>query len=159
MTARRDALGLVVSILICFAAAGLGSLFTTPALGGWYLTLRKPAWTPPNAVFGPVWSLLYLSMAVAAWLVWRRAGTPGARRALALFALQLLLNVAWSALFFSAHLPGAAFAEIVLLELAILAAIVAFRPVSRAAAWLLVPYLLWVGFAAALNYSIWRLNA
>jgi tryptophan-rich sensory protein len=98
-------------------------------------------------------------MAIAAWLVWRRAGISGARLALVLFAIQLLFNVGWSAIFFSAHMPGVAFAEIILLWLMILATIVSFWPVSRAAGWLLLPYLLWVSFAAALNYSIWRLNA
>ncbi len=155
----RDVIGLAVAILICFGAAGLGSRFTTPSIAGWYATLLKPAWTPPSWIFGPVWSLLYLSMAVAAWLVWRKAGMAGARGALALFAVQLLLNVAWSAIFFGAHRPGLAFAEIVVLWLMILATVVWFRPVSRAAAWLLMPYLLWVAFAAALNFSIWRLNA
>lgn len=159
MITPRHAVGLAVAMLICFGAAGLGSLFTTPSIGGWYVTLRKPAWTPPNWVFGPVWSLLYLSMAIAAWLVWRRAGISGARLALVLFAIQLLFNVGWSAIFFSAHMPGVAFAEIILLWLMILATIVSFWPVSRAAGWLLLPYLLWVSFAAALNYSIWRLNA
>lgn len=159
MITSRGVIGLAVAIFICFGAAGLGSLFTTPSTGGWYLTLRKPAWTPPNWVFGPVWSLLYLSMAAAAWLVWRKSGMSGARLALVLFAVQLLFNVSWSAIFFSAHMPGLAFAEIVLLWLMILATIVSFWPVSRTAGWLLVPYLLWVAFAAALNYSIWRLNA
>jgi benzodiazapine receptor len=98
-------------------------------------------------------------MAIAAWLVWRRVGISGAKFPLMLFALQLALNISWSAIFFSAHLPGIAFAEIVLLWLTILATTVSFWPVSRAAGWLMVPYLLWVGFAAALNYAIWRLNA
>ncbi len=159
MITSRGVIGLAVAILICFGAAGLGSLFTTPSIGGWYLTLRKPAWTPPNWVFGPVWSLLYLSMAAAAWLVWRKSGMSGARLALVLFAVQLLFNVFWSAIFFSAHMPGVAFAEIVLLWLMILATTVSFWPVSQTAGWLMVPYLVWVAFAAALNYSIWRLNA
>ena len=159
MSILRQAVGLAVSIAICFGAAGLGSLFTTPSTGAWYVTLRKPAWTPPNWLFAPVWSVLYLGMAIAAWLVWRRAGVSGAKLPLVLFALQLVLNVCWSAIFFAAHLPGLAFAEIVLLWLLILAAAISFWPVSRAAGWLMVPYLLWVAFAAALNYSIWRLNA
>ncbi len=159
MTTFRHAIGLTISVLICFGAAGLGSLFTTPSVGGWYKTLSKPTWTPPNWVFGPVWSLLYLGMAIAAWLVWRSAGISGAKLPLAFFALQLAMNVSWSAIFFSAHMPSFAFAEIVLLWLVILATIVAFWPVSRAAGWLMLPYLLWVAFAAALNSSIWRLNA
>jgi len=159
MISPRQAIGLAVSIAVCFGAAGLGSLLTTPSIEGWYAALLKPAWTPPNWLFGPVWSALYLCMAIAAWLVWRRAGFSAAMPALVLFAAQLVLNVCWSAIFFWAHRPGLALAEIALLWLLILATIVAFRPLSRAAAWLMGPYLLWVAFAAALNYSIWRLNA
>ncbi|MEJ2007543.1 MAG: tryptophan-rich sensory protein [Acidobacteriota bacterium] len=159
MLSPRQAIGLAVSIGICFGAAGLGSSLTTPSIDGWYAALLKPSWTPPNWVFGPVWSALYLAMAIAAWLVWNRAGFSGARVALALFAAQLVLNVCWSAIFFWAHRPGFAFGEIILLWVLILATTVAFRPLSRAAAWLMVPYLFWVAFAAALNYSIWRLNA
>jgi translocator protein len=158
MITARHAVGLAVSLGICFGAAGLGSLFTTPSIGGWYVTLHKPWWIPPNWLFGPVWSVLYLSMAIAAWLVWRKGGVSGAKLALTLFALQLVLNVCWSAVFFSAHMPGVAFAEIVLLWLFILATVVSFWPISRVAGWLIVPYLLWVAFAAALNYAIWRLN-
>lgn len=159
MISHRQAIGLAVSIAVCFAAAGIGSLLTTPSIDGWYAALMKPSWTPPNWVFGPVWSALYLCMAIAAWLVWRRAGFPGAGLALALFAVQLVLNVAWSAIFFWAHRPGLAFAEIAFLWLTILATTLAFRPLSRAAAWLMSPYLLWVAYAATLNYGIWRLNA
>jgi len=158
MSMPRQAVGFVVSIAVCFGAAGIGSMLTAPSIGGWYAALLKPAWTPPNWLFGPVWSALYLAMAVAAWLVWRRVGFSGDRGALTLFAAQLVLNVCWSAIFFWAHRPGLAFAEIVLLWLLILATAVAFRPVSRAAAWLMAPYLVWVAFAAALNFSIWRLN-
>lgn len=158
MISLRDAIGLAVSIVICFAAAGIGSLLTTPSIEGWYAALQKPSWTPPGWVFGPVWTVLYLSMAIAAWLIWSRAGFSGATIALTLFAVQLVLNVCWSAIFFWAHRPGLAFAEIVLLWLLILATTVAFRRLSRAAAWLISPYLLWVTFAAVLNFGIWRLN-
>lgn len=159
MITPRHAIGLGVSIVVCFGAAGLGSLFTTPSIESWYVTLRKPLWTPPNWLFGPVWTALYLGMAIAAWLVWRRAGVSGGKLALTLFALQLVLNVCWSAIFFSAHMPGLAFADIVLLWLLILATVVSFWPISRVAGWLMVPYLLWVAFAAVLNYTIWRMNA
>jgi translocator protein len=159
MTLLQQTIGLVVSMAVCFGAAGIGSMLTTPSIGGWYATLAQPAWAPPNWVFGPVWSLLYLAMAIAAWLVWRRVGFPRAASALNLFAIQLVLNVCWSAIFFGLHRPGLAFAEILLLWLAILTTMVAFRSFSRAAAWLLAPYLLWVAFAAMLNFSIWRLNA
>ena len=155
----RDLIGLAVSLVICFGAAWLGSQFTTPSIPNWYAALHKPTWTPPNWLFAPVWTLLYLSMAIAAWLVWRKAGFGGAKLALGLFAFQLILNVCWSFFFFSAHRPGLAFAEIVLLWVFIAATLLAFLPLSRIAAWLLAPYLLWVGFAAALNFSIWRLNA
>jgi benzodiazapine receptor len=159
MSALRQAVGLAMSIAICFGAAGIGSLLTRPSIRGWYATLSKPWWTPPNWLFGPVWSALYLGMAVAAWLVWRRAGVSGAKLALTLFALQLVLNVCWSAIFFAMHRPGFAFAEIILLWLLILATLALFWPISRAAVWLMVPYLLWVAFAASLNYAVWRLNS
>lgn len=159
MTRLRQTIGLVVSMAVCFGAAAIGSMFTTPSIGGWYAALAKPAWTPPPWVFGPVWSLLYLAMAVAAWLVWRRVGFSRGASALNLFGVQLVLNVCWSAIFFGARRPDLAFAEILLLWLAILATMVAFRSLSRAAAWLLLPYLLWVAYAVALNFAIWRLNA
>jgi len=97
----------VVSIAVCFAAAGTGSLMTTPALRQWYPSLHKPAWTPPDGVFAPVWTVLYLTMAIAAWMVWRRRPSRDVAPALALFAVQLVLNVAWSGLFFGLHSPGA----------------------------------------------------
>ena len=154
----QQVLALALCLAICFAAAGIGSLFTASSVGGWYLALAKPWWTPPNWIFGPVWSTIYAMMAVAAWLVWRRKAQE-TRLALALFAIQLALNVAWSGLFFALRLPGAAFAEILLLWLAIGATTLAFGRISTAAALLFVPYFAWVGFAAILNLAIWRLNA
>jgi len=159
MTENRQAIALAVSLGVCLGAAGIGSILTTPSLHPWYATLRKPPWTPPNWLFGPVWTALYLGMAVAAWLVWRQAGFSPARLPLTLFALQLVLNVAWSGIFFGLRLPGAAFLEVVLLWLFILSTATAFWPVSRTASWLLVPYLTWVTYAAALNAAIWRMNA
>ena len=158
MITVRHTIGLAVSIVTCFGAAWLGSRLTTPSIAGWYAALRKPPWTPPNWIFGPVWSALYLSMAIAAWLVWRKLELPGAKLALLLFAIQLALNVGWSAIFFAVHRPDFAFAEIILLWLAILGTSVVFWPLSRAAGWLMVPYLAWVAFASTLNYAIWRLN-
>lgn len=149
--------GLIVFVAVCFGAAGVGSLYTNPSVDPWYAALTKPSWNPPNWVFGPVWTMLYLMMAVAAWLVWRRRGAA-AGVPLALFAAQLALNALWSYLFFGLHRPGLAFAEITLLWAAILATLLAFRRVVPLAAWLLVPYLLWVTFAAFLNFTIWRLN-
>ena len=148
---------LIVCIVVCLGAAGLGSLLTTPALRPWYADLNKPRWTPPNWLFGPVWTVLFIAMAIAAWLVWRRVGLTAAP--MQLFLLQLLFNVAWSALFFRLRSPGPAFAEIVLLWFAILATSIGFWGAVPAAGWLFLPYLIWVGYAAALNFSIWRLNS
>jgi len=127
--------------------------------GEWYAGLKKPAWNPPAWIFGPVWTTLYTMMALAAWLVWKRGGFVAQRKPLALFLTQLVLNAAWTPLFFGLHWPGIAFAEIVLLWLAIAATLAAFCVVSCTAAWLLVPYLGWVSFAAALNFELWRLNS
>jgi translocator protein len=151
----RSALALVGWLLACFAAAAIGGLFMP---GEWYASLKKPSWNPPSWIFGAVWTALYTMMAFAAWLVWQRGGFAAQRRPLSLFLVQLALNAAWTPLFFGLHWPGVAFAEIVLLWLAILATLVAFRPVSRAAAGLLAPYLVWVSFATVLNFILWRLN-
>jgi tryptophan-rich sensory protein len=139
----------------CFGAAAFGAQF---APGEWYAGLTRPSWNPPNWIFGPVWTVLYLLMAVSGWLVWRTAGFRGATGALACFAVQLLLNAAWSWLFFGLHRPGLAFAEIVVLWLAILATLLLFWKVRPLAGALLVPYLLWVSFAAVLNLTLWQLN-
>ena len=158
-SALQQVLGLAAFVLICFAAAGLGGLVTTPRIPTWYADLAKPAWTPPDRVFGPVWTALYLTMAFSAWLVWRQAGFAGARLPLALFAIQLVLNSLWSVLFFGLQSPGAAAVEIILLWAAILATLLAFWKRSNLAGALLVPYLAWVSFAALLNVAIWRMNA
>lgn len=152
-------IGLVAFLILCFAAAGIGGAVTTPKIPGWYATLAKPSWNPPNGVFGPVWSALYLGMAVAAWLVWRQGGLPGARLPLTLFGVQLLLNVLWSVIFFGLQNPSLAFGEVLILWAAIAATMVTFWRRSRVAGLLLAPYLAWVSFASALNFVIWRLNA
>ena len=149
---------LIFFLLLCYSGAGLGSIWTSSSVGTWYADLRKPSFNPPNWIFAPVWSALYLLMATSAWLVWRKAGWSGARFALALFFGQLTLNVAWSGLFFALRRPGMALIEIVFLLGTIVATIVAFRPVSGLAFWLMVPYALWVAFAALLSFKIWRLN-
>ena len=156
----RSALGLAVFVVVCFAVAGLGSLFTTPQVvdGGWYDTLNKPFFSPPSWLFGPVWTVLFLMIAAAGWLVWRRGGFSGARTAMGLFAAQLALNLLWSGVFFGLQAPGLGLVEILILWAAILATILAFRQKSLVAAFLLVPYLAWVTFAAALNAGIWLLN-
>jgi benzodiazapine receptor len=151
-------IGLLVLVILCFAVASLGELATTPNIPNWYAGLAKPSWTPPDWVFGPVWSVLYLSMAIAAWLVWRQAGLAGAAASTALFGIQLLLNALWSWLFFGLHSPSAASVDIVLLWTAIAATTVAFWLRSTVAGILFLPYLVWVSFASVLNLAIWRLN-
>ena len=164
---RRDAQAppgggsfVVLSLLLglCLGVGALGAWTTAGSVATWYPTLVKPAWNPPSWVFGPVWTALYLGMAVAAWLVWRAAGWRGSSRALGWFAAQLALNAAWSPLFFGLRSPAAAFLDIAALWVAIVATIAAFFRVSRPAAALLLPYLAWVSFAAALNAAIWRMN-
>jgi benzodiazapine receptor len=155
----RDLTVLVVLLTACFTAAALGAWFNVEPIRDWYPTLRKPTWTPPDWVFAPVWSILYLLMAVAAWLVWRRAGWPGSLTALVLFFVQLALNAVWSGLFFQLHSPGSAFLEILLLWCAIVATLWSFGRISGWAAGLFAPYLLWVTFATILNGTIWRMNS
>ena len=145
-------------LFICLGAAGLGAAATNLSVEDWYAALNKPSWNPPNWLFAPVWTTLYIGMAAAAWLVWRRNGLAAAWLPLLLFGVQLFLNSAWSALFFGMRSPGIAFIDIVLLWIAILATTVAFGRVSNLAATLMVPYLGWVTFATALNWSIWRMN-
>lgn len=153
-----DLLALGISGVVCFSAAGLGSLWTFPSLGNWYAELNKPSWNPPNRIFGPVWMTLYALMALSAWLVWRQRERIAIGWPLTLFAGQLILNAAWSGIFFAMHRPGLAFAEVIVLWLMILATTVSFWRVHRAASLLLVPYLAWVAFASVLNGTIWQLN-
>jgi tryptophan-rich sensory protein len=152
----KSAVALVVFLAIAYAVAAIGGASSGP--GEWYRSLVKPAWTPPPWIFGPAWGLLYTLMAVAAWLVWRRAGAAPIALPLGLYALQLVLNGLWSVLFFGLHSPGLAMVDIVLLWLAIVATTYAFWQVSTAAGILFLPYLLWVTLASTLNYAIWRLN-
>jgi translocator protein len=148
---------LTICIAVCLAAAGIGSVLTQPALKDWYVGLAKPAWTPPNWLFGPVWTILYIAMAFAAWLIWQRTNLTAVP--MQLFLVQLLLNVAWSAVFFTLRSPGAAFVEIVFMWGAILITTIAFLRIVPLAGWLMIPYLAWVTFAAGLNFAIWRLNS
>lgn len=146
---------LIGFLLLSFFAAAVGAIYPP---GEWYAGLVKPSWNPPNWVFGPVWTVLYFCIGLSGWLVWRRSGWRSAAPALVVYALQLILNAAWSWLFFGLHRPGLAFAEIVVLWIGILATVLMFKRLSRPAAWLLLPYLCWVGFAAALNLALWQLN-
>ena len=152
-----QSLGLVGWLIATFAAGSVGAIASARA-ATFYGQLSQPAWAPPAWVFGPVWSVLYVFMAVAAWLVWRKHGFRGARSALWLFIVQLFANALWTWLFFVLHRGALSLAEIALLWLLIAATISAFWPLQRLAALLLVPYLAWVSFASALTLSLWQLN-
>jgi tryptophan-rich sensory protein len=153
-----DILKLVASVILCQIAGFLGSLFTTPAIPTWYATLKKPFFTPPNWIFSPVWISLFILMGISLFFVWRRQGHPQLKKALIFFFVQLILNVLWSLAFFGLRLPLLGFIDIILLWIAILLTILHFLKVSKFAGVLLIPYLLWVGFATLLNLSLWILN-
>lgn len=150
-----DLIGLGAFVLACVAVASTGALFRP---GAWYESLAKPWWRPPNWLFGPAWTVLYLMIAVSGWLVWRKAGLAGAALPLAVYALQLAINAAWSWLFFGRRRMDLALVDVAALWLSIALMIALFAPISSTAAWLLVPYLGWVSFAAFLNFTMLRLN-
>ncbi len=151
-------LALIGLLVASFTASAIGGLATAANVRAWYPTLTKPEWNPPAWVFGPVWTLLYILMAVAAWRIWRRRDTPGARAALLGHGLQLVLNAGWSLLFFGLRSPGAALVEIVALWSLLAWLFLRFRRIDPIAGWLWLPYLLWVSFATVLNATIWHLN-
>jgi tryptophan-rich sensory protein len=157
VSAGRQITGLAGFLILVGLAAMVGGWFTSTSVGTWYEQLDKPAFSPPDWVFGPVWTALYLAMAVAAWLVWRRQEGPK-RVGLSLWGIQLVLNATWSALFFGLRAPGIALIELVALAVVIALTIAAFWRSSRPAAGLMAPYLAWVCFAGILNAAIWRLN-
>jgi benzodiazapine receptor len=155
----KDISKLVISIVACLAAGAIGSVFTRNAIPTWYATQAKPPFTPPNWLFAPVWTLLYILMGVAAFLVWRNGlKNRQVRMALTVFLIQLVLNVLWSVAFFGLESPMYGLIVISILWVAILVTIVLFFRISRGASFLMWPYLLWVSFAAVLNSSIWLLN-
>jgi translocator protein len=152
---RRPVLALVGWLALCFSASATAVFVSTD---GWYTSLAKPAWNPPAWIFGPVWTVLYATMAVAAWMVWRRGGWRAQTYPLLLFVVQWALNALWTPLFFGLQEPGLAFGAIVLLWAALAATLHAFHRVRPAAALLLLPYAAWLTFAVFLNYAIWRMN-
>ena len=153
----RQFIGLLGWLLLCFVASAIGAIASIQA-ESFYQQLTQPAWAPPAWVFGPVWTTLYAMMAISAWLVWRVDGFRAQSTALTLFLVQLAVNSLWSWLFFAWHLGSLSFIDIILLWLLIVLTLLAFWRVRVLAGLLLVPYLLWVSFAAVLNYSIWQLN-
>jgi benzodiazapine receptor len=156
---KSDTLKLVVSILLCQLAGVIGGLFTASSVNLWYATLTKPSFNPPNWIFSPVWITLYALMGVALFLVWRQGlQTDSVKSALIVFGLQLALNTLWSLLFFGLKMPFLALIEIVVLWSLILITLLKFKKISRLAGLLLIPYFLWVSFAAVLNFFLWYLN-
>lgn len=153
----RDIVKFVIILIICLAAGLFGSLLTAPAIPAWYSVLEKPFFTPPEWLFAPVWTFLYVLMSISATLVWR-SGHTETRNALGIFSVQLILNALWSWAFFGLRSPFAGLIEIIFLWIAILVTIKAFFRISRTAGYLLIPYILWVTLALLLNFFIWRLN-
>lgn len=157
LTPTRQVLGLASWLALTFVAAAIAGIPSINA-GAFYTQLVRPDWAPPASVFGPVWTVLYVLLGIAAWLVWREGGFRGARIALGLFLVQLALNALWSWLFFGWRRGALSFLDISLLLVSVLATAIAFWRVRPLAGWALVPYLMWVSYASALNYAIWRLN-
>jgi len=148
-----------IAITIPLAVGAASGFFTVTGVNSWYQTLNKPSWNPPGWVFGPVWTTLYIMMGIALFLVWTADTRAELKKiAIALFSVQLVLNFFWSFIFFNQQLVGWALVEIIAMWVFIVAAIFAFGHVSKVAAWLLVPYICWVSFAAMLNYTIWKMN-
>jgi len=154
-----EILKLVASVILCQLAGFLGSFFTTPSIPTWYATLKKPFFTPPNWIFSPVWTGLFILMGLSLYYLWRKPDHPKFTKALIFFFVQLILNILWSAAFFGFRAPFLGLMEIVFLWVAVLFTTLNFLKVSKFAGLLLIPYLLWVGFATLLNFSLWILNS
>jgi len=150
---------LLVFVIASLAAGRLGAAITEPALAGWYANLAKPDWTPPNIVFPVAWSLIFVIIGIAAWLVWKTAERGEARLPLTFFFAQLVINVLWSFCFFGQRDPFLGLVCLGALVVAVVFTTLAFQRVSRLAGWLFLPYLLWLGYAGALNFAIWQMNA
>ncbi|HEY1020075.1 MAG TPA: TspO/MBR family protein [Sediminibacterium sp.] len=149
---------LVLSVLFTVGIGSLGGIFTISEIPGWYAGLQKPSFNPPNWLFGPVWSMLYLLMGISFYLIWKQPVSTVRNVGLTLFVIQFILNFFWSIIFFNQHLIAAAFLEMVFMWIFILLTIIWFAKLSPTAAWLLVPYLCWVSFATVLTAAIWKLN-
>lgn len=156
---KINVIKLISAVAICEAAGAVGAIFTTPKISTWYAGLNKPSFNPPSWIFAPVWTALFFLMGMAFYFIWEAsAKNKKAKGALVIFGIQLALNILWSYLFFGLQNPFYAFIEIIILWLAIVASIIAFNKIDKKAAYLLLPYILWVSFAVFLNFSLWRLN-
>ncbi len=149
----------LVSIIVCLGAGFIGSFFTSPVIQGWYAGVIKPSFNPPSWIFGPVWTVLFIMMGIAAAIVWSKGlDDKAVKIALIVFIIHLVLNVLWSVFFFGMQNPGLAFIDIVILWLMIALVMYLFYMIDHRAGYILIPYILWVSFAAVLNFTIWRLN-
>jgi tryptophan-rich sensory protein len=153
-----DLIALAFFVTLCLGIGALGASVVATSVDTWYADLAKPSFTPPDRVFGPIWTAFYVLMAIAAWRVWRAADRDTRRGPLTLFALQLALTLGWTVVFFGLQKIGAAVATIIVLDVGVVVTTLAFRPIDRWAGLLMVPYLAWVAFATVLNIAIWRLN-
>jgi len=154
---KNNILKLTISILVCQIAGLIGSFFTSPVIFTWYENIEKPNFNPPNWIFAPVWTILFILMGISLYLIWSN-GLKNKKTAIFIFSVQLILNILWSLLFFGLQVPLYAFIEIIILWLAILLTIISFYKVSKIAGLLLLPYIFWVSFATILNFFIWQLN-
>jgi len=155
----KDIVKLLVSVVVCLAAGFIGSIFTNANIPTWYAALKKPSFAPPNWVFAPVWTVLFVLMGIAAYLVWRQGlSNPAVKTALIIFIVQLIFNMLWSLVFFTLKSPLFGFVVIIILWLLILFTIIYFFNISKVAGILLIPYIVWVSFASILNFMLWRLN-
>lgn len=149
----------LISIIICQLAGAIGAVVTYPSIKGWYNSIQKPSFNPPNWIFGPAWTILYILMGLSLFFVWKTSSKKNnIKPEIFIFTIQLILNIAWSFLFFGLHNPFIAFLGIITLWIFIVLTIYKFQEINKLSALLLIPYLLWVTFAAFLNFSIWRLN-
>jgi len=155
---KKHLFPLLISILIALSAGFIGSLFTTSSISSWYAFINKPSFSPPNWLFAPAWSLLYILMAFAAFLIWKKRDHSQTKPALMFYGIQLILNALWSIIFFGMHNPGLAFLEIIFLWSFILITLIKFYKINKTAGLLFIPYILWVSFASILNYAVWMLN-
>ena len=155
---KKSILPLLISILITLSAGFIGSFFTTSSITTWYAFINKPFFSPPNWLFAPVWTLLYILMGISAFLIWKKRDNLKTKQAFIFYGIQLILNALWSIIFFGMHNPGLALLEIIILWLFILITLIKFYKINKIAGLLFIPYLLWVSFASILNYAIWMLN-
>jgi translocator protein len=155
---RSNGIKLILSIVLCVSLGSVGGLVTVSEIPTWYASLNKPSFNPPNWLFGPVWTILYLLMGISVYMIWKQPVSTERNKALQVFILQFILNFCWSFIFFGLHATGWALIEMIALWILILLSILHFAKHSKTAAWLLVPYISWVSFALLLNAAIWKLN-